>query len=246
MIVLGLVCVTFPSQRYFADSLDYAYNMDNSTGWIVHPHHPLIPLLPHILFKLLGGIGSGLKGLDIMMFWSMMAGLTSSWAILIAVRRMGLSIATMILVAGLFAFSRGVWYFTVTPNQHSTSLMFCMLALLPMLLALRRYPDGPDKSQVILMAVMTSLGILTSKLNAGLILPATYLIFANRMPMNLRYKNLAIFLATVGIVTAGLFIVLGAGFLRISSIQEFIAWQNSYVYETRWWPNSLIDGIQRN
>ena len=246
LLAIAILYLAFPSYRYFADSLDYAWTMETGSGWIVHPHHPLFPFLAHAVYRILGGLESGISGLDILLYWSVAAGIVSCIGMVLILRNSGLAIPTVLLSLGLFAFSRGVWYFSVTPNQHSTGLMLNVLTLLAIVYALKGSAAGISRGQTIIIGILTGLAVHTTKLNIGLVLPAAYVILSNNIPFRKRITNMVWYIVTTMVVGGILLILLGTIFSGLNSAADFINWQQSYVMKARWWPDNFMDAIQRN
>jgi len=246
LVALMIIFCAFPSYRYFADSLDYAYNMESSEGWVVHPHHPLVPLVPQFIYEAIRLVGLPVMAIDVLLGWSILAGFLACFGLLLILRYAGLSNATVIAGLCLFAFSRGVWYFSVTPNQHSTGLALNVFVLLTIVIALNKRKEKVSGRQGAIMGVLTGLAAHTTKLNIGMVFPSLYVLLTGNKSQREKIADVARYLGIVILVGGGLLILLGAGFAGLKNIGEFQQWQSSYVTESRWFPNSLFDAIQRN
>ncbi len=244
LAVTLIICI-FPSYNYFSDGLVDAYDIETSAIWIVHPHHPLVPLIPQAIFRAMGGLGSGITGLGLLHVWSILFGIIGCWGMIFLLRAARFSTATTLSGLALYAFSNGVWYFNTVPNQNSTALAMHILALLAIVYPAMQEGKQLSSKNAILIGLLTSFAILCSQLNTVLILPAIYLFLFNK-PATGRGKALFAYAATVVVVTGGLFLFLVAGLKNIGSFSELTAWQRSYILSPRYWASGIGDSLIRS
>jgi len=246
-LAVALLCFLVPNHRYFVDGLMTAIKMRDSGGdWIIHPHHILHPLLPQIVYRMVGEHNSGITELELLLIWSMCVGVLACWGQMMVFRAGSFGPFATLMGLGLFSFSRAIWYFSVTPNQNSTALALHVFTLLAIVIALRRLPEGPSRANIVAIGVLTSLAILASQINAVLLLPAVYVMFAGEgISKGRKLGNLARYLGIVALVAGGLFVLTGIILEGVRTPAHFLDWQHSYVYERRWWAQGLVDAIQR-
>jgi len=242
---IAVIYFSIPCYSFFSDGIQFAIQFAFSSSWTLHPHHILYPLLPQVFYSLSGGPDSGTGALDFLAQWSQITGLLSCVVFALILSRSSFKTPSVITGLLLFAFSNGVWYFSVTPNQNSTALLFHLTTLY----ALVHYGSiGKPLSfkQILIISVLVCLAILSSQVNASLVIPALWLIHEKRAanqknwPSSVLFIFLTVFLLVFIVGIIGFFV---GGFRHI---MEFVSWQNSYVYQSRWWPDSPADGFSRN
>ncbi len=244
--LLGLLCLKLPDHRYFVDGIDSAWLIETSESPVIHPHHPIFPLLPQALFNLLGGEGAGVSALGLLLIWGSVFGIVTAWAMILLLRSIKVSPAGMLFSLALFAFSAGVWYFSSTANQYSTALALNVFTLLA-LVCLMNLPEGrKSASAVVGVGVLTGLAILAHQVNALLLFP---LAFAMSMRDQLSRRSIGLAALAVGtavVVALVLNIVIGVGLGGFRSTADFLDWQRSYVTYPRYWASDPIDSIVRS
>jgi hypothetical protein len=245
-ILIALIYFGFPCNRYLSDGLKAAILMRDSHGLYVHPNHVLYPLLPGLLFDLIGDTASGLSELEMLTLWSMLAGVVACWGLIIALRAGSMTVATTIAVLGLFAFFKGIWYFSVIPSPSSSALAAQVCALAAIALAARTLPSGPSSRAVSAVGFFTSLAILTSQMNAALIFPAIYVIWLSNKPQKAKALAIVSYLGITAVTALAVIVVFGVAFAGIRSPNDLLSWQHSYVYDSRWWIHGFVDAIRRN
>ncbi len=243
--VTAFVYFGFPCHRYFPDGLSWAYELETSPDWNVHPHHPAFPLLPQVVYRMLGGESSGTTGLRLLTDWSTVFGILACMGMMLVLSAARLSTATILSGLGLFAFSAGIWWFSATPNQNSTPLALEILALLAMVLALEHSKKGLRAAHIVSIGLLTGVAIFASQINMLLLLPAGFVFLRNHTPMRRRIMSLIGYLAIVLVVSGALFVFLGVVLLGLRTPSDFLGWQHSYVYYPRWWASGPIDAITR-
>lgn len=244
-IFIALVYIGIPCYRYFGDGLNFALDIRDKTGWILHPHHPMYPLLPQFFFNLIGRESSGLDVLDFLIAWSIVTGLGACIAFIYILRTAKFSTASILIGLGLFAFTSGVWYFSVTPNQNSTPLIFHVITLASLITILNTDPGKVNSRHWLLTGLLTILAIIASQVNFVLILPALFLLFRQFKGI----KNPIRYIGYVIAIFVGVFIInfiLSAAIEGVRTPADFIAWQHSSVFQQRWWIGGFQDAIIRN
>jgi len=244
---IAVLFFCFPCHRYFVDGLMYSITIqDDPTRWIIHPHHPLFPFLPQVLYVLMGTTSSGFSELELLLSWSIFAGVISAWGVMVVLRAGRLTPASAITGALFFSFTRATWYFSVTPNQNSTALASQILALLAIVFVFGRKSGENSRSKLVIAGILSGLAILFSKINAIVLIPVVYLLLTQRKESGVRIKQTFQYLSVSIITALGIYIVLGFVFGGYRSPMDFLSSHHSYVYEGRWWISGFMDAIQRN
>jgi hypothetical protein len=245
--IVAAIYFTIPNYRYFVDGLMAAIDLrDKGLAWIVHPHHPLHPLLPQLVYRMIGREASGMSELELLQIWANFAGTLACWAFVVLLRTGRMAVFTALLGLGFMAFSRAIWYFSVSPNQNTTALALQVFTLLAMVSLLQQAGERLTRGQTIGIALLTSLAILSSQINAVLLIPGAYLMLRGEGPLRCRIPGLLFYVAVTAVATIGAYLLLGVFLLGFRSPAEFLFWQHSYVYESRWWAQSFGDAIKRN
>ncbi len=245
VVFIATVYIIFPCRQYFSDGLVYAYDIETSLNWIIHPHHPLFPLGPQFVFRMLGGLQAGISGLGVLLAWSTFCGILAFLGILSILRSAKFAPATVLCGVSLFAFSHGVWYFSTTPNQNSTALALQIFSLISLLAIFRKLPQAPSRWEIIVAGFITSLALLASQLNAVLLLPFFYVLLLGDSPSRVKAKNVGIYITSIIIIGGGLWILLAIGSQGIGTWKEFAAWQQSYITSGHYWASDLRDSLTR-
>ena len=236
----------FPDHRYLSDGLKSAIQMRDSGGLYVHPNHPLYPLLPGLIFRLMGGESSGMNELEMLLVWSMFVGVFACWAMMAAMRAGSLSVAATVLGLGLFAFTKGIWYFSVIPAPSSSAMAPQVFALVAIAFAMQKRPSGPSRTDIAFIGLLTALAILASQMNAALLLPAGFVMFQGTTTRREKLRNLFTLLGIVVAVNIAILVICGIAFAGVRTPAEFLSWQHSYVYDSRWWIHGFVDAFKRN
>lgn len=239
--VLAFLYLAFLNHRYFVDGLNVAWILETQDKLAVHPHHPLFPLLPQILYQMLGGIGSGSDALGLVIIWSLVFGIFTLWGVQFILKSSGLPLAAVLWAIFLFAFSNGFWYFCTTPNQYSMTLAFQVFTLIIMV-PIASGKTGLTTGKAWIIAILTGLAMLSHQVNALMLLPILYFSLTSRN----RLINLAITVGGAILVTVVVTIITGVFLEGNSSVSEFIAWQKSYVTRSMYWADNPLDSIVRS
>ena len=246
LVIISILYFSFPCHRYLSDGLKAAIQMRDSGGLYVHPNHTLYPLLPGLIYRALGGeIFSGIE-IEILLLWSMLAGIVACAGLVLSLRARSLSVAATLISLGLFAFFKAVWYLSVIPSPSSNALAAQVCGFAAIVLVSRSLPAGPSRTGVAIMSVFSALAVLGSQLNAVLMPVAAVVIYLGAKPKLEKHKDLFVFLAITLAIVLGVSIVCGAALADVRSLGGFIMWQHSYVYDSRWWIHGLNDAIYRN
>lgn len=243
-LLLTLVICSFPNYNYFTDNLVDAYAIETSVNWLVHPHHPLYPLAPQAIFRLLGGLRSGITSLGLMHVLSISFGVIGLWLMIFMLRVTGASNTMILAGASIYGLSNGVWYFNTVPNQNILALMLHLLTLLVIIVTSMRAPGGTPPGRIITIGILTSLAILSSTLNLILVLPAIYLLLI-RASNGPRWKNLVVYLVSLVVVWGGLWSFLNYGLKGSGASEVFQDWRYSGLLSPRYWAGDLLDSLQR-
>lgn len=245
VVFIATVYIIFPCRQYFSDGLVYAYDIETSLQWIIHPHHTLFPLGPQFVFRMLGGLEAGISGLGVLLAWSTICGILACLGILSILRAAKFAPTTVLGVVALFAFSHGIWYFSTTPNQNSTALALQIFSLISLLTIFRKLPRAPSKGEIIVAGFITSLALLASQLNAVLLLPFFYVLLLGDSPSNVKARNVGVFITSIIIIGGGLWMLLAIGLQGIETWKDFAAWQQSYITSGHYWASDLRDSLTR-
>jgi hypothetical protein len=245
-ILVALIYFGFPDHRYLSDGLNAALLVREHGGLYVHPNHPLYPLLPGLIYNMMGRENSGMNELEALLVWSMFVGVFACWAMLAAMRIGSIATAATVAGLGLFAFTKGIWFFSVIPAPSSSAMAPQVFALVAIVYASRRWPDGPTRNEIVLMGLLTSIAILANQMNAALLLPAGYVMFQGTQENRAKVRNLLMLLGIVALSTFLVFFTCAVAIEGIRTPAGFLAWQHSYVYDTRWWVHGFADAIKRN
>jgi len=239
--ILSLLYIGLPNFRFFSDGVQFAVEMKYSSDWILHPHHVLYPLLPQIVRKLTG-FGEG--DMDFLVGWSHLMGILSLIGMVFLLRKLTDNMRAVIIGLVLFGLTNGVWYFSVTPNQNSTPLMFGVFTLLLIVDTSQR--NLISTWRILALALMIAIATLGSQVNAALIFPAAAVMFHSSQSGRVKSaKSWFLILATI-LITLLTTILICVKFGKFSSAADFINWQNSYAYQSRWWVSGIGDAITRN
>jgi len=245
VIFIATVFIIFPCRQYFSDGLVYAYDIETSLKWIIHPHHPLFPLAPQFVFRQLGGLQAGISGLGVLLAWSTVFGILACLGILSILRTAKFAPATVLGGVALFAFSHGTWYFSTTPNQNSTALAMQVFSLISLLVIFRKLPQAPSRGEIIVAGFITSLALLASQLNAVLLLPFFYVLLLGDTPSNVKAKNVGVYMISIIIIGGGFWMLLAIGLQGVGTWKDFAAWQQSYITSGHYWASDLRDSLTR-
>lgn len=241
---LGVLYMWFANLRYFVDGLNTAWLIETSDAWIIHPNHPLFPLIPQMLFLLAGGESEAVTGLGFLLVWTTIFGMISCWGIRLLAREAGASITGEAFAILLFGFSSAIWYFFSTANQYSTALAAYIFALYA-IIRIARNSSPISLRRSILLGLFTGIAILIHQVNIFLSVPLGWAIFRrDGAPREKSIKFLAVFLAAL-IIAAGFTIFCAVFIVGVESVPEFIEWQKSYVTQTRYWAHGLLDSVAR-
>ena len=238
---LALLYLRFINHRYFVDGLNDAWILETQAKLAVHPNHPLFPLLPHILYKLIGGPGAGFDSLGLLIIWALIFGIVTLWGMQFILKKTGLPLAAVLFAIFLFAFSNGFWYFSTTPNQYSTALalqVFILMALVPVVY-------GQSKLTSLnawIIAILTGLAILSHQINALLLIPILYTGWISQK----KIRNITITVGGAILITVIVTILTAAIFAGVSNFSEFLTWQHSYVTRSMYWADSPLDSIVKS
>jgi hypothetical protein len=245
--LLGAIYMRFTDMRYFVDGLNTAWLMETSGTWIVHPNHPLFPLMPQMVFVLLGGESEAIDALGFLLVWTTAFGMISCLGVWLLAREAGGSIGNSIFVLLLFAFSSGVWYFNATPNQYSTALAAYIFTFLAIVRTGRAGRAGSSISvrHSVLLGIFIGIATLIHQVNALLVIPLAWTIYRTNNTSRGRMISLITAFIAALVVAVGFTILCGILIVGIHSMPEFIEWQKSYVTQTQYWAHGLIDAVQR-
>lgn len=245
LAVIALIYITIPCYSFFSDGIQFAIEIRYSSDWILHANHVLYPLLPQAIYSLIGGPATGMGVLDFLVAWSNVAGIAAAVFMVLIFRACSMKSPAVVIGLALFAFTNGVWYFAVTPNQNSTPLLLNVLTLYVMILITNR-GDRPNFREILLTSVMLVVSILSSQVNAALILPAIWIFSQGdeSRRIDIRRAITVVLVTAIMLFLAVAAIGIFAGGFR--TVADFIAWQHSYVFQSRWWPDSFGDAFERN
>jgi hypothetical protein len=242
-VIPVILYLFFRCYRYFTDGLSAAYQIETSDKWLVHPNHPLFPLLPQAIQRL-GGINSGYPGLDLLCLWAGAFGVLAAWGMLFLLKTARLSSVTALLCLGIFVFSAGVWYFGCTANQYSTALALNILTMIALVGIIRR-PDPPTFRDTALVGFLTALAVLAHQVNGLLLIPVAYSFLSGKFPLRRKLANAAWAVVISILIAAVLTIVMGVTLVGLRAPSDFIAWQESYVTQPWYWAQSIPDSLTR-
>ncbi len=246
VLAVALFYIVLPNHRVMSDAMIAAVRMRDVQPWFIHPNHLLHPLLPEIILKLGFGRLTGLNELEMLLAWSMMAGTLGAWFLLLSLREGGMPVVTSLIGLGLYAFSSAVWYFSVAAGPSATALAFSEAVLLALVIASRRAPYGLKLPTITWLAVISILSIIASQFNAILMLPACYVVLMGSRSPKTKGFNVFCYLAITIVGSLMMYILGGVIFNQIRSPLQFMDWQHSYVYGSRWWSQGFVDTVQRN
>jgi len=244
--LLGLLYLKLPDHRYFVDGIDSAWLIETSKSPVIHPHHPIFPLLPQALFNLTGGEGAGVSALGLLLIWGSVFGIVTAWAMILLLRSIKVSPAGMLFSGALFAFSAGVWYFSSTANQYSTALALNVFTLLALVCLMNLPEERKSASAVVGVGVLTGLAIGAHQVNALLLFPVAFAIFTRDHPSRRSIGQAALAVGTAVVVALALNVIIGVGLGGFRSSSDFVEWQKSYVTYPRYWASDPIDSIVRS
>ena len=240
----GVLYIHFADLRYFVDGLNTAWLMETSNTWIVHPNHPLFPLVPHILFALLGGESETFTGLGFLLIWASVFGMISCWGVWLLAREVGGSICGSIFILLLFGFSSGIWYFNATPNQYSTALAAYIFTLYA-IIRIARASSSISVRHSFLLGLMIGIAILIHQVNVLLLIPLALIILRTDGAIGQKsIRFLTAFIVAL-IVAVGFTVLSGILIVGIHSLPDFIEWQKSYITQAQYWVHGPVDAVQR-
>ena len=243
--VITVIYFGFPCHRYFVDGLNDAYRLETSQGWAIHPNHPLMPLLPQVLYRWLGGDASGLSALGVLLVWATFFGVLGCLGMFMVLRAARLSIASILVAFGIFAFSAGVWYFNATADQYSTPLAVNVFTLLALVLVMRR-PHGASMGQAVGIGILCGIAVLAHQVNGLMLIPAGYVVMRGDGTLRQKMVRLLAMVLMAVLVGGGGTILMGRGLLGLRSVADFRAWEHSYVTNEWYWAHGIMDSIRRS
>ena len=246
LALISILYFSFPCHVYLSDGLKTAIQMRDSGGLHVHPNHILYPLLPGLIYRALGGKIVSDFEIEILLLWSLLAGIVACAGLVLSLRARSLSVAATLISLGLFAFFKAVWYLSVIPSPSSNALAAQVCGLTAIVLVSRSLPAGPSRTDVAIMSVFSALAILGSQLNVVLIPIAAVVIYLGAKPKSEKHKDLFVYLAITLAIVLGVSIFCGVALAGVRSLGGFITWQHSYVYDSRWWVHGIDDAIYWN
>ncbi|HDS29978.1 MAG TPA: hypothetical protein ENN67_02925 [Firmicutes bacterium] len=233
----------FINHRYFTDGLTSAYEIETNSNWVIHPNHPLFPLLPQIIHRITP-IASDYPGLDLLNIWTGIMAVVAAWSLLILFSIARLKPATALISLGLYCFSAGIWYFSSTANQYSTALALNILTMLALVRIIIR-PAPPTLRDSIMVGFLAVFAILSHQVNGLLLVPILFA-FLSKKYRTEPNPSVAVFSMIFPILIAALTIILmGIALVGLRSPVDFIAWQKSYVTHPWYWAQSVPDSLQR-
>ncbi len=229
--------------RYFTDGLTYALEIETVDTWLVHPNHPLFPLLPQILHRL-GKAVSEYPGLELLSNWAILAGILAAWGMLYLFQMVKIKPATAIVSFSLFTFSAGVWYFGSTANQYSTALALHVFTLIALARIMMKSGE-PSTLEIVLTGALCSLAILAHQVNLLLLIPMCFIFFSGKLPTGRKLSATLTAAGTALSIAVIVTLLLGVTLIGLRTPSDFIAWQQSYVTEPWYWANSVTDSLSR-
>jgi len=244
VLLLILLFSLMPCRQYFPDALLLAYDVETTPHLLLNPHHPLFPLGPQLVFQMLGGLGSGITALGVMMVWATIFGIIACWLMGLTLHAGGFKRATVLAGLGLFTFSNAIWYFSSTANQNSTALALHILTLYAIIQSIRKLPACPSKERIIGIGVLTSVATLGSQANLALLLPMSYLLVTCRTKPTAKIENCLLYFLTFIIIGGAMWAYLAYAVLGAGSLADFMKWQHSYVTDPSYWAHGIADSLR--
>lgn len=239
-VYLGFIC-----HRYFTDGLSAAYLIETSDTWIVHPNHPLFPLLPQYIYRLLGGETRELDALGLLNVWSSIAGCLSVFGIIYMLRSARVSVAVTLIGTAIFAFSAGTWYFNVTGNQYSTAILLHVLCLV-LCVKLIKSDAEPDTRLKIMLPFLFAFAVAFHEVNIFLLVPIAYTLYVTGKNPTYGVRSALVITVFAILLTALIFTILAVSIGGVDSLPDFINWQKSYVTRPWYWAHGPVDSLTRS
>ncbi len=229
LAALATLYATVTSYRYFWDTLIDCHYIEGpwNPAKLVHPQHPLFPLIAHIKFRWLTSdlTGMSIHIMRIVSIFFSIIGLGLFYAGLVRVTRSHPLAALATLSLGLTA---AWWHHSIAGNPTIVSMAFILLSLLFIL------PGGnasPSKWMIFFHRIFFILAVMFSRTSALYLIPFTILVFtisAGREDVKSPFLSCIKYFIITFLYIAIPFYLIPGFLIGAWSPAKFSAWWNDY------------------
>jgi hypothetical protein len=205
-------------------------------GEYFHPHHLLYNAAAALWLGLWSGVLPGADSVTLISWMNGVFGALSIGVVFLLLRHRAMLDRVQALTGALLpAASFGVWFYSVTIEVYIPALLFLLMAFY--LLTDSRKSIGVFTAA----GAMHGLAMLFHQVHVLFAVPALFVLLRAIMPARESAEKLRMLKAGLGYVIAGMlvtavpYVVIGAGVLGHSTVQEFMAWLLGYASEGKYW-----------